>query len=81
MQDIIENVEIIYVNGTKEIYDAISITDKGVYTGKIKTKNQNIEEFVNHSFIPRDQIKKIIFFNNSGRYEDINFQKSNKVKK
>jgi len=63
MPDMIENATITYKNGLKKIYEAISITKKGVYTGYIKPKNKKGEEFVNHSFIPRDQIKKITIFN------------------
>ena len=62
MNQVIENATIIYKNGLKKIYDAISITDKGVYTGEIKNKDKNNMEFVNHSYIPIDQIKKISFF-------------------
>jgi hypothetical protein len=71
MEDIIENATIIYKNGLKKSYDAISITDKGVYAGHIKNKDGM--EFVNHSFIPIDQIKKISFFD-SNENKDIDFE-------
>lgn len=71
MQDIIENATIIYKDGLKKIYEAISITKKGVYTGYIKPKNKKGEEFVNHSFIPRDQIQKIMFLNEHGKSKNI----------
>jgi len=38
MQNIIENATIIYKNGLKKICEAISITEKGVYTGCIKKR-------------------------------------------
>ena len=75
MQDIIENVTIIYKNGYKEVCDAISISEKGVYTGQIKKTNKNSEEFINHSFIPKDQIRKIMFFNVDHELKDIDFKK------
>jgi hypothetical protein len=56
MKGIIENVTIIYNNGSKEVCDAISISDKGVYTGHIKKINKKDHEFINHSFITSDQI-------------------------
>jgi len=71
MPDMIENATITYKNGLKKIYEAISITKKGVYTGYIKPKNKKGEEFVNHSFIPRDQIKKITIFNEHGKSKNI----------
>ncbi len=71
MQNIIENATIIYKNGLKKICEAISITEKGVYAGYIKPKNKKDEEFVNHSFIPKDQIQKIMFFNENGKSKDI----------
>ena len=75
MQDIIENVTIIYKNGYKELCDAISISEKGVYTGQIKKTNKNGEEFINHSYIPKDQIQKIMFFNIDHKLKVIDFKK------
>ena len=60
MKDILENVTIIYKNGLREIFNAISIVNRGVYTGQIKKINNNDIEFVNHSFIPKDQIDRIL---------------------
>ena len=64
MEKIIENATIIYHNGLKKIHDAISITDNGVYIGYIKYSNNTEKIFVNNGFIPKDQIKKIVFSNN-----------------
>ena len=75
MNDLIENATIIYKNGLKKICDAISITEKGVYTGFIKSSNENKEKFVNNSFIPLDQIKKIMIFNENGKLKNLNFEK------
>ena len=69
MQNIIENATIVYKNGLKKICEAISITERGVYAGYIKPKND--EEFVNHSFIPKDQIQKIMVFSENGKLKDI----------
>ena len=79
MKDIIENVTIISKNGLREICDAISITKKGIYTGEIKTINKDSEKFVNHSFIPKDQIQKIMFLNEKSR--DIDFRNIHKEEK
>ena len=71
MKDIIENATIIHKNGLKKIYDAIQITNKGVYTGSIITKNQEVEVFEDYGFIPRDQIQKITIFDEHGKSKDI----------
>ncbi len=76
MQNIIENATIFYKNGLKEIYDAISIIDKGVYTGRIKSINKN-DEFIHHEFIPKDQIQKIIFLK-KGKTKLIDFNNFNR---
>ena len=75
MNDLIENATIVYKNGLKKICEAISITEKGVYTGFIKSSNENKEKFVNNSFIPLDQIKKIMIFNENGKLKNLNFEK------
>ena len=75
MKDILENVTIIYKNGLREIFNAISIVNRGVYTGQIKKINNNDIEFVNHSFIPKDQIDRILIFNSNGESKNIDFNK------
>jgi hypothetical protein len=79
MNNIIENATIIHKNGLKKIYDAISITEVGVYTGKIKINNENRDEFVNYGFIPIDQIQKILFLNEIGHLKKIKYRKNNKM--
>jgi hypothetical protein len=74
MKEIIENATIIYKNGYKEIYDAISIINNGIYTGEIKSNNSKIE-FIHQKFIPKDQILKIIFLNKKGQTRNIDFIK------
>ena len=71
MNDLIENATIIYKNGQKKFCDAISITEKGVYSGFIKSSNN--KEFVNNSFIPIDQIKKILVFTENGKLKNLVF--------
>ena len=71
MNDLIENATIIYKNGLKKTCEAISITEKGVYTGFIKSSNN--KEFVNNSFIPMDQIKKILVFAENGKLKNLDF--------
>jgi hypothetical protein len=74
MQEIMENATIIYKNGLREIFDAISIANKGVYTGQIRQNNKEIG-FINHSYVPNDQIEKILVFNANGESKNINFNK------
>ncbi len=73
MNDLIENATIIYKSGLKKICEAISITEKGVYTGFIRSSNENKEEFVNNSFIPMDRIKKIMVFTENGKLKNLDF--------
>ena len=72
MNDLIKNATIIYKNGFRRICDVISINEKGVYIGFIKS-SEGKDVFVNNSFIPVDQIKKIIVFKRNGRFRNINF--------
>jgi hypothetical protein len=74
MQSIIENATIFYKNGFKEIYEAISVIDNGVYTGEIKSLDKSYDEFVHQKFIPMDQIKRIIFLNKNGKTIDIDIK-------
>lgn len=78
MQEIMENATIIYKNGLREIFDAISIANKGVYTGQIRRNDKEIE-FINHSYIPNDQIERILIFNN-GTAKDIDIKKTGRKK-
>ena len=71
MKDIIENAMIIQKSGEKQIYDAIHITKKGVYTGCIIIKREEREEFEDQGFIPRDQIQKITVCSKHGKLRDI----------
>jgi hypothetical protein len=70
MEKKIENATIFYKNGLKKICDLISIQNKGVYICFIKNNNGR-KNFVNHSFIPNDRIRKIVFLNNKGNLENI----------
>lgn len=81
MQNIIENATITFKNGFIKVIDAISITKNGVYTGKIKFNHSEINEFINSSFIPRDQIKKINFLNKWGESTDIFLEECNRGEK
>jgi len=71
MKHIIENATILYKNGVKQICDAIHITKKGIYTGRISTKQTQEAVFEDHGFIPRDQIEKIVVFNEHGKAKEI----------
>ena len=62
MKDIIENATIEYKNGLKKIFEAVNITEKGIYAGSIRSINEE-KKFVYNSFIPLDQIKNIVVCN------------------
>jgi hypothetical protein len=72
MKDLIDNATIIYENGFKRICKFISITEKGIYTGNLKSFGKKVV-FVNSGFIPINQIKKIMAFKEDGEIETINF--------
>jgi hypothetical protein len=72
MIDLIENATIVYKNGNKRIFEVISITEKGVYTGFIKS-SEDKDVFVNNSFIPVNQIRKITILGSNGKIMKINF--------
>ena len=71
MKDIIENATITHKSGVKQIYDAIQITKRGIYTGRIIIKMEEREEFEGNGFIPRGQIQKITVCNDHGKLRDI----------
>ncbi len=71
MKQIIENATILHKNGVKQIYDAICITKKGIYTGCIIATYEEGDMFEDHGFIPRDQIQKIMVFDEDGKLKDI----------
>ena len=75
MRDIIENVIIVYKGGFKRIFDAISITENGIFTGYLKSKHTSGEEFINQMFIPRDRIQKIMITNPKHNVKNIEFKK------
>lgn len=81
MNRIFENATIYFNNGIKEIYDAISIADQGVYIGQIKSINNKKEQFIHHKFVPLDQIDKIFFLNKNGKSRDIDFKKFKEERK
>ena len=73
MKNVHQKVTIVQKNGLKQLFDAIVITKKGIYTGVINIKNDHTEKFEEHGFIPKDQIEKIMILNNEGRQKDIDF--------
>ena len=58
MIEILKNATIVYIDGVKERFDAICMTDKRVITGRI-LKTNGTEEFKEHGFISRQNIKQI----------------------
>jgi hypothetical protein len=68
-----KNAIITYDNGEKEIFDAIVITGKGIYTGFVRLNNNLKEEFIDDGLISKDNIQKIIVIDKEGISQDINF--------
>lgn len=58
MIEILKNATIVYIDGIKERFDAIRMTDKMVITGRI-LKTNGTEEFKEYGFISRQNIKQI----------------------
>ena len=58
MIEIMKNATIIYIDGVKERFDAILMTDKKVITGRI-FEIDGREEFKECGFISRENIKQI----------------------
>ena len=73
MKPIIENATILYKSGGKQMFDAISITKKGIYTGRIIIRDEQEDVFEDHGFIPRDQIDRIMVCNEHKKARDIDF--------
>lgn len=73
MKHIIENATILYKSGVKQMFNAIHITKKGIYTGRIIVKDEQEDVFEDHGFIPRDQIEKIMVCNEHEKARDIDF--------
>ena len=68
-----QNVTIVQKNGLKQLFDAIVITKKGIYTGVINIKDDRTEKFEEHGFIPKGQLEKITILNKEGRQKDVDF--------
>jgi hypothetical protein len=58
MFEILKNATIVYIDGVKERFDAIRMTDRMVITGYIQKKNGSAE-FKEYGFISRKNIKEI----------------------
>ena len=71
MVKIIEKVLIIKNSGIKQIFDAIQITEKGIYTGHVRTIKKKSKKFEEDGFIPLNQIQKITILNEHGKSKDI----------
>jgi hypothetical protein len=70
---IYHNAIITYDDGRKGLFDAISITDKGVYTGTIRLGKGQSEEFIDDGLISKDHIKQIRILYNNGTTVDLDF--------
>lgn len=58
MIEILENVTVVYIDGVKERFDAIHLTENRAITGRIFTA-EGKERFMQNGFISRRNIKKI----------------------
>jgi hypothetical protein len=73
MGDTFDNVTIIFKNGEKKFCDVVTIIDKGVYIGELKSIVEDKLNIINHGYIPKDQIHKIIISNEGGKVKTIEF--------
>jgi predicted nucleotidyltransferase len=58
MIEILKNATIVYIDGVKERFDAVRLTDKMVITGHILKSNGSVE-FKEYGFISRKNVKTI----------------------
>jgi hypothetical protein len=58
MIEILKNATIVYIDGVKERFDAVRLTDKMVITGHILKSKESVE-FKEYGFISRKNIKTI----------------------
>jgi hypothetical protein len=73
-ENIYKNAIVTYINGEKEIFEAIVITDKGIYTGFIRLNKDYQEEFIDDGLISKENIQKIIVLDKEGISKDIDFK-------
>jgi hypothetical protein len=71
MEKQLENATIIFKNGVREFCDFVSIRDKGVFIGRVKS-NEGNKTFNVHRFVPKDQIKRIIISDRNCKPKDVN---------
>jgi hypothetical protein len=65
--EIVENVTVVYTDGSKELFQGVYMNDKGVVLGrimKIEKTNKDLlkgytEEFIGYGFIPKTSYKDI----------------------
>jgi hypothetical protein len=74
MENILQDATIVQKNGLKQLFDAIVITKKGIYTGVLIIRDKGDEKFEEHGFIPKNQIEKITVFNRKRGQIDIDFK-------
>ena len=56
--EILRNATIVYIDGVRERYDAIHVTDKKIVTGRVFKTDGN-EKFGAYGFISRRNVKQI----------------------
>ncbi len=68
-----ETVTIFFKNGEREICDAFSITESGVYTAHVSSSSNGLSHAIENGFIPKEQIKRIIISHKDGTVKKIDF--------
>ena len=58
MIEVLKNATIVYIDGVKERFDAIRVTNKKVITGRIFNIS-GTEQFGAHGFVSRQNVKQI----------------------
>jgi hypothetical protein len=68
MDRLLKNAIILYTDGSRENYEAISINSRGIYTGKIDSgsKKNNELKIFDHRFIPFENVMKITYIDKNG---------------
>jgi len=73
MENILQNATITLKNKEKQLFEAILISQKGIYIGVINKSYDGKKKFEEHRFIPKEQIEKISFLNEEGKQQDIDY--------
>ena len=73
-KNILKNAIVTYNSGEKEIFEAIMISDKVIYTGFIKLNKKFEEKFIDDGLISKENIQNIIVLDNDSKSQIIEFK-------